>query len=221
MASSTELLQQYRFRKLRSDVYTVGFFIKPLEQINIKEQIYYNLMKMMFFSSSNYKNKFIQYIQSQSELSLFIDKSSLDRLLSGLSEESRMYMNLDSECYKVYEMYNTCQSDLDVPGVTATIAKKFADQGVPIIITNSFNSSFIIIKDKFRSQVLEILKSLEQSDLIDEPSNDSDSEPPRNPSQNQQLSIEKPIHNQLIQPRPHPPQQPKHYQYRSRFVKSD
>jgi hypothetical protein len=94
-------------------------------------------MKMMFFSSSNYKNKFIQYIQSQSELSLFIDKSSLDRLLSGLSEESRMYMNLDSECYKVYEMYNTCQSDLDVPGVTATIAKKFADQGVPINITNS------------------------------------------------------------------------------------
>lgn len=160
---SGSLSSSYRFRKLTSKVYGICFFIKPVSDNNIRDQVIFHMIKSLFFYTQDYKNKFINYSQTKSEVSMFLDKGSLDRFLHGLSTEAKELMNTDDECYKVFEIF-TDFNDLHTPGVTSSISSKFAEKNIPIIYSNSFNSSFILISEKHYIKAISILKSLAKCD---------------------------------------------------------
>ena len=156
---SSPCLSSYYFRKIPSKIHALCFFINPLTQGNIREQIMFHLVKSLFFSSQDYKNKYINYTQTKKEFSMFLDKNSLDKFLRGLSKEVADLINIDDESYRVFEIF-TNENDLHTPGVTALIASKFAEKDIPIIYSNSFNNSFILVTEKYYNKSVNILKCL-------------------------------------------------------------
>ncbi len=168
--SDQPLPRQYFFRKLRSRIYTLCFFDKTLDHAGIKEQVQFRLIKALFFGDGNFKNKFIHFTNTQTEISIFLDKNSRDKFLHDMPPEMKQYLNMDQTCFRAAEMYSL-QNDLHFPGVTSFISGKLAARDIPIIYCNSFNSSFILVPESHFAAACAIFKA------IADPEMDKDDEP--------------------------------------------
>lgn len=151
--------KSYFFRKLRGQIYAICFCKELVEKLKIKEQVYYHIMKALFFYSYNYKNRFVNFIEDRKEISIFLDKHALTKMLEGFQEEFKQYITIDNTIFKAFEIF--CDgNDLLSPGITSFISTKLAEQGISIIYTNSYNNSYILVAEKDFIQTCEILKNV-------------------------------------------------------------
>jgi len=167
----TQLPNQYFFRKLKSKIYALCCFSAALEQAGLKEVIQIHIMKCMFFTDGSYKNRFIHFINTKTEISLFLDKNSFDRFMHDLPVAAKQFINIDLTCFRAAEMY-CIQNDINSPGITSIISSKLAANGISIVYTNSFNSSFILVPEKQFLTACSILK------VLANPENDQEDEDP-------------------------------------------
>jgi len=116
-------------------------------------------MKTLFFGDGNFKNKFIHLVNTHGEISLFLDKNSLDRFNHNLSSSIKEIINSDSSCFRAIEIYSL-ENDLHSSGVTSLISGNLAEVNIPLVYTNSFNSSFILVPENRYLEACVILKSL-------------------------------------------------------------
>ena len=159
MSSISDLPGEYFFRKLKRKIYSLCFFTRGIESVGLRDQINLHLMKTLFLGDSYYKNKFISFINTNDEISLFLDKNSLDKFVQGISTHVSELLNTDGKIFRAFEVYSS-KNDLFSPGVTAFISGRLALKGIPIIYTNSFNSSFILVPDEQYTGALAVLKSI-------------------------------------------------------------
>ena len=157
--SSGSLSTPYFFRKLRSRIFTLCFLINGSDTLGIRDQINLHMMKVLFLGDNSHKNKFVHFINTPSEISLFLDKNSMDRFTHDLSPTVREVMNADPSCFRAAEIFSL-ENDLHSPGVTSLVSGKLAAKGISCICCNSFNSSFILIPDNYFSAACAIFKAI-------------------------------------------------------------
>lgn len=157
MSYSHNLPSNYYFRKLYSKIYAIAFFNTNIS--SLRDQVNFHIMKTLFFSHNDYKRRFVHFTQNKTEMSLFLDKNSYEKFIINLPSSTKETLVSNNTCYMGVEVFtDTC--DLDTVGVTAFIATKFAEKNIPIIYTNSYNSSFILFGEEYVEKATEIFRKV-------------------------------------------------------------
>lgn len=168
---STTERYQYYFKKLSGKIYALSFSRKLTENAGISDTVYMNLMKCLFFTNNKYKNRFINFSETKDEISLFLDKYILDKFFSGIPDNVKQYIKLESNFFKLFEIY-CLDNDLYKPGSTAYITEKFAKNNISCICTNSYSSSFILVQERDYRASLNVLKDIANCKSDEESSDD-------------------------------------------------
>lgn len=155
-------LKKYQYKKLKSEVYNL-YISKKIFNEELKDQLNFYMLKYIFMSNNNYKNRFINLIDTQQELSLILDKNIFNIFMSKIPEKCKNFINYDKTTFKILEIY-TLENEIYVPGTTSYISSIMAENNIPILYINSFNNNYILIPETYFIHACNIIDQIAEQD---------------------------------------------------------
>ena len=107
------------------------------------------------------RTSFISYTKSGDEVSIIIDRHSLD-----ISELGHIgAINIEPTIYKVLQIFEN-YSGIDHIGIVSKLSKIFFENNIPILYINSYNYNYILYPTLFDKIVDTLISGLENKNEI-------------------------------------------------------
>ena len=118
--------------------------------LDVKTVIFYDFLKIIMNSDNR---TFVSFTETGSEFSLIINKKCIPESWYKLN------INIHEDPYIIFEIRDTNECGIDHIGIVNKLSGLLKKKGISILYINSFNSNYILVKNRDKENAILALSS--------------------------------------------------------------